>query len=325
MTAYPHEGLQKIANLTLALAPDRARQVLARMDEAVTPALRGAVAGKADPRPEHFDRACREFLKRYRRQIRNDPDPEPADGEEAATDTPARGSGTLRAGDDLKKFLANTTDETLASYLRSEYPQTIAVVLSLFDPAIAARVAAQFPEDLTVDVLLRLAQLEPVKEDLRMLVESALKQEIYSSIGNAMSLSPPRVAASILNNLDSERSSKLLSILRARSTDVSEQIEAHMFTFNDFLTLSPESMATVTAAIDKEVLCMALKGVANADRARITASMSNRATKAFEQRFAELGKVKTKDVNEARSNLLGIIRTLIAEGQLDLDDEAGAG
>jgi len=318
VTNYPQEGLRKIANLTMAISPDKARNVLARMDEAVVPALRDVVAGKPDPRVEHFDRACREFLKRYRRQIRNDP-AEDADGQQDGA-TP-RQSAVLRTGDDLKKFIANTSDDTIASYLKSEYPQTIAVVLSLFDPPVAARVVGQFSEDLTVDVLLRVAQMEPVKEDLRILVEHALKQEIYSSMGNATSMSPPRAAASILNSLDAERSNRLLSLLRLRSTDVSDQIEIHMFTFKDFLALSVESLAIVIAAVDKELLCVALKGVAAADRARILGSLSNRAAKAFEQRFNEMGKVKSKDVNEARSNLLGIIRTLVAEGQIDLDDE----
>jgi flagellar motor switch protein FliG len=44
-------------------------------------------------------------------------------------------------------------EEMLANYLKNEYPQTVAVVLSKIRPEHAARVLAILPEDLALDVV----------------------------------------------------------------------------------------------------------------------------------------------------------------------------
>ncbi|MDE3060806.1 MAG: flagellar motor switch protein FliG, partial [Pseudomonadota bacterium] len=49
--------------------------------------------------------------------------------------------------------LGNVSEEILANFLKNEYPQTIAVVLSKIKPDHAARVLMNLPEDLSVEVL----------------------------------------------------------------------------------------------------------------------------------------------------------------------------
>ena len=56
------------------------------------------------------------------------------------------------AGRNMWEKLSNVQEEVLANYLKNEYPQTIAVVLSKLRPEHAARVLAILPEDLALDV-----------------------------------------------------------------------------------------------------------------------------------------------------------------------------
>ena len=52
------------------------------------------------------------------------------------------------AGRNMWEKLANVQEEVLANYLKNEYPQTVAVVLSKLRPEHAARVLSILPEDL---------------------------------------------------------------------------------------------------------------------------------------------------------------------------------
>ena len=57
------------------------------------------------------------------------------------------------AGRNMWEKLSNVQEEVLANYLKNEYPQTIAVVLSKLKPEHAARVLAILPEDMALDVV----------------------------------------------------------------------------------------------------------------------------------------------------------------------------
>ena len=48
----------------------------------------------------------------------------------------------------------------LANYLKNEYPQTVAVVLSKIKPEHAARVLALLPEDFALEVVMRMLRME---------------------------------------------------------------------------------------------------------------------------------------------------------------------
>jgi len=60
--------------------------------------------------------------------------------------------------------LGNVNEEVLATFLKNEYPQTIAVVLSKLKPEHAARVLAILPEDLSLDVVNRMLKMEAVQK-----------------------------------------------------------------------------------------------------------------------------------------------------------------
>src|SRR6266436_3504357 len=64
------------------------------------------------------------------------------------------------AGRNMWEKLSNVQEEVLANYLKNEYPQIIAVVLSKLKPEHAARVLGIFPEDLALDVVTRMLKME---------------------------------------------------------------------------------------------------------------------------------------------------------------------
>ncbi|MGB1547403.1 MAG: flagellar motor switch protein FliG, partial [Alphaproteobacteria bacterium] len=60
------------------------------------------------------------------------------------------------AGRTMWDKLGNVSEEVLANYLKNEYPQTVAVVLSKIRSDHAARVLAILPEEFAMEVVLRM-------------------------------------------------------------------------------------------------------------------------------------------------------------------------
>src|SRR6201997_2677953 len=79
------------------------------------------------------------------------------------------------AGRNMWEKLSNVQEEVLANYLKNEYPQTIAAVLSKLKPEHAARVLAILPEDMALDVVGRMLKMEAVQKEVIESVEKTLR------------------------------------------------------------------------------------------------------------------------------------------------------
>src|SRR5262245_57785301 len=106
------------------------------------------------------------------------------------------------AGRNMWEKLANVPEEVLANYLKNEYPQTVAVVLSKLKPEHAARVLAILPEDLALDVVGRMLKMEAVQKEVIERVEQTLRTEFMSNIAQTRRRDAHEVMAEIFNNFD---------------------------------------------------------------------------------------------------------------------------
>ena len=79
------------------------------------------------------------------------------------------------AGRNMWEKLSNVQEDVLANYLKNEYPQTIAVVLSKLRPEHAARVLSILPEDIALDVVNRMLRLESIQKEVFDRVELTLR------------------------------------------------------------------------------------------------------------------------------------------------------
>src|SRR5437667_8929961 len=99
------------------------------------------------------------------------------------------------AGRNMWEKLSNVQEEVLANYLKNEYPQTIAVVLSKLTAEHAARVLAILPEELALDVVGRMLKMEAVQKEVIERVESTLRTELMSNLSQSRRRSAHEVMA----------------------------------------------------------------------------------------------------------------------------------
>src|SRR6185295_14434376 len=86
------------------------------------------------------------------------------------------------AGRTMWDKLSNVNESVLANYLKNEYPQTVAVVLSKVKSDHAARVLAMLPEEFALEVVQRMLRMESVQKDILDKVEQTLRVEFMSNL-----------------------------------------------------------------------------------------------------------------------------------------------
>jgi len=227
------------------------------------------------------------------------------------------------AGRNMWEKLANVQEEVLANYLKNEYPQTVAVVLSKLRPEHAARVLSILPEELALDVVNRMLKMEAVQKEVIERVEQTLRTEFMSNLSQTRRRDAHEVMAEIFNNFDRQTETRFISALEEDNRDAAERIKALMFTFDDLIKLDAGSAQTLMRSIDKDKLAIALKGANETVRQFFFSSMSTRAAKMLVDDMQAMGAVRLRDVDEAQTLLVNIAKDLAAKGEILISKSRG--
>jgi flagellar motor switch protein FliG len=227
------------------------------------------------------------------------------------------------AGRTMWEKLANVNETVLANYLKNEYPQTVAVVLSKVKPEHAARVLTLLPEPFAMEVVMRMLRMESVQKEVLDDVERTLRNEFMSNLARTNRRDAHEMMADIFNFLDRSMESRYLSALEERNKDSAERIKALMFTFEDLGDLDPGGIQTLLRHADKEKIAVALKGASAELRDLFFSNMSERAAKIMREDMQAMGPVRLRDVDEAQMLMVTQAKDLAASGEIIIADSKG--
>ncbi len=319
----PLTGPQKAAALMLALGEEQAAPLLARMHEdeirdlSVAMSTLGTLpASEVEALLDEFSRALGQtgnligsFESTERLLLKT----LPRDRVQQIMEE-IRGP----AGRTMWDKLGNVNEAVLANYLKNEYPQTVAVVLSKVRPEHAARVLSLLPEGFAMEVVMRMLRMENVQKEALEGVEKTLKAEFMSNLARSQRRDSHEVMAEIFNNLDRASEARILSSLEERNRDSAERIRSLMFTFDDLKRLDGPGVQVLLRSVEKDKLTLALKGASPELREMFLKNMTERASKLMRDDIAGLGPVRLKDVDEAQAAVVLAAKDLAAQGQINL-------
>ena len=135
------------------------------------------------------------------------------------------------AGRTMWDKLSNVNESVLANYLKNEYPQTVAVVLSKIKPEHASRVLTALPEDFALECVQRMLRMEAIQKDVLEDVERTLRNEFLSNLARSSRRDAHEMIAEIFNNFDRQTESRFVTALEERNRESAERIRALMFVF----------------------------------------------------------------------------------------------
>ena len=227
------------------------------------------------------------------------------------------------AGRTMWDKLSNVNESVLANYLKNEYPQTVAVVLSKVKSDHASRVLALLPEAFAMEVIMRMLRMESIQKEVIDDVERTLRNEFLSNLARSSRRDAHELIAEIFNNLDRNTEQRFIAALEERNRDSAEKVKSLMFTFEDLGKLDPGGVQTLMRSVDKAKLPTALKGASETVRDLFLSNMSERASKMLKEDMAAMGPVRLKDVEEAQMSMVNTAKELADKGELVLADSKG--
>ena len=227
------------------------------------------------------------------------------------------------AGRTMWDKLGNVSEAVLANYLKNEYPQTVAVVLSKVKPDHAARVLGLLPESFALEVVMRMLRMETVQKDVLDGVERTLRSEFMSNLARSTRRDAHEMMAEIFNNLDRQSEARFIAALEERNREAAERIKSLMFTFEDLSRLTPNAVQILLREVEKDKLPVALKGATEKLRNLFFSNLSERAGKMLREEIEALGPVKMRDVDDAQAAIVALAKELESQGRIELSDESG--
>lgn len=324
-------GVQKAAALFLAIGEENAGKLIAKLDVDEVKVISAAMARLARVKAGQIETIFVEFTEKV----------VGADGFKGSLDATERLLMKVMSADQVALImedirgpagrtmwekLSNVNAEVLAGYLKGEYPQTVAVVLTKIKPDQSAKVLSILPEMEAVDIMQRMLAMEVVQKEVLDDVEETLRTEFLTSLARTNRSDPHEMLAAVFNALDRNAETRLLGHLEDRNRESAEKIKALMFTFDDLKGLDNGGMQTLLRSVDKADLALALKGAPEAIRSLVLKNMAERASKILKEDMENSGPVRLKDVDAAQDRIVVIAKQLADAGDIQIamgeeDDE----
>lgn len=314
-------GDEKAAVLLLALGPDFGKPILEELDEVEIRTLSRAMVRLGPITQEMLDELLGEFVITISSNggISGNSDTTqrlllsflPSDRVDSIMEE-IRGP----AGRNMWEKLSNVQEDVLANYLKNEYPQTIAVVLSKIATDHASRVLSVLPEELAMDVVQRMLALDPVQKEILEKIETTLRTEFMSTLSHTKRRDSHEQMAEIFNSFDRQTEARFITSLEETDREAAERIKALMFTFEDLARLESSVIQTLLQKMDKKELGLALKGANDQVKELFFGNISTRAGKILKDDMEAMGPVRLKDVDEAQGRMVAVAKDMAARGEI---------
>jgi flagellar motor switch protein FliG len=174
--------------------------------------------------------------------------------------------------------------------------------------------------DLQADVAHRIAVMDRSSPDLLSALEQRLERKMSSVLQPAefASIGGVDPLIQIINRSDRATERLIVESLQQRDPELAEEIKSKMFMFEDITLLEDRDMQLVLRQVDNADLALALKGVGEEVKAKVTTNMSERAATTLLEDIDLLGPVLLRQVEEAQQKIILTIRRLEDAGEIQL-------
>ena len=229
-----------------------------------------------------------------------------------------------RRGPASFESLGSLSPQVLANTLMNEHPQTIAIILVNMKYQTAAEIIQELPEHTRSEVMIRIADLDDVPNEIVGEIQSVIEEQISAvSRESNENLGGIQTAAEILNNLEQKTENAILEAIEGEREELAEEIRQSMFVFEDLAQLDDRSIRAMLKEISNDELTLALRTASDELSEKIFGNVSQRAAQMMKEDMEVMGPVKLRDVEQAQLNIIKTARRLAEEGKIVLGGKGG--
>jgi len=214
---------------------------------------------------------------------------------------------------------------SVADIIRLEHPQIIAIVLSYLEQDQAADVLAALPENMRVDIVMRIATLDGIQPSAIHELDEMLEKQ-FSGNSDAIRTSAVggiKTAANIMNFMDSSLEAEIIEKVKELDDDIGSSIQDHMFVFENLIEVDDRGIQALLREVSADTLILALKGADEGVKEKIFKNMSRRAGEMLKDDLESRGPVKLSEVEAGQKEILTVARRMAETGEISLGGKGG--
>lgn len=207
--------------------------------------------------------------------------------------------------------------KSLVQLIKTEHPQTIAVILGYLDPDQGSQVLRLLPDHLRPDVAHRLATMDQVDPQILQHLSDVLQEAtMHSGSTRSENIGGPKLVADMIARLDKSTEGSIMDVITQRAPTLADNIRSLMFVFDDLGKLDDRAMQELMKDVNKDDLPMALKAASPDVRDKFFKNMSARASQMLQEDMEARGPVKLSDAEKAQQRILGVCKKLEQDGRI---------
>jgi flagellar motor switch protein FliG len=214
-------------------------------------------------------------------------------------------------------FARKADPAQILNFIQNEHPQTIALILSYLDPAQAGQILSELPQEVQADIARRIALMDSTSPEIINEVEQILERKLSATVTQDYTQTGGvEAVVDVLNGVDRSTERTILDALEIQDPELAEEIKKRMFVFEDIVTLDGRAIQRVVRDSDNEDLKLALKVASEEVKEIVFKNMSKRMVDTFQEEMEYMGPVRLRDVEEAQSRIVAVIRRLEESGEI---------
>jgi flagellar motor switch protein FliG len=223
---------------------------------------------------------------------------------------------TLQEDSSYLEIFRSLDMRVLGEFVRNEHPQTVALILSQLLPEESGEVLSTLPEALQLEVIERLAKLENVSPEMLRDVAHVLESEIKTAQTATRKIGGIKSISEMLNNMDRQKSSEILSRIEEHDPEMVEEIRQNMFIFEDLSKIDDKGIQEILKEISSDILARSMKTSSDVIREKIFKNMSERASVMLQEDIEDLGPTRLADIEKAQNEIVKVAMKLADEGKI---------
>jgi flagellar motor switch protein FliG len=214
-------------------------------------------------------------------------------------------------------FARKADPAQILNFIQNEHPQTIALILSYLDSAQAGQILSELPQEMQADVARRIAVMDGTSPEVINEVEQILERKLSATVTQDYTHTGGiEAVVEVLNGVDRSTERTILDALEIQDPELAEEIKKRMFVFEDIVTLDNRAIQRVIRDCENEDLMLSLKVSSDEVKEIVFKNMSSRMAETFKEEMEYMGPVRLRDVEEAQSRIVAIIRRLEEAGEI---------
>ncbi|ALC81054.1 flagellar motor switch protein FliG [Bacillus gobiensis] len=214
-------------------------------------------------------------------------------------------------------FARKAEPSQILNFIQHEHPQTIALILSYLDPVQSGQILSELHPEVQAEVARRIAVMDRTSPEIINEVEQILERKLSSTFTQDYTQTGGiEAVVDVLNGVDRSTEKTILDSLEVQDPELAEEIKKRMFVFEDIVTLDSRAIQRVIRDVENEDLLLSLKVASEEVKEIVFSNMSQRMVETFKEDIEIMGPVRLRDVEEAQSRIVSIIRKLEESGDI---------